>query len=75
MGLINSFQRDCKRLHRWFIGTDPRLAKHRQKVGHTYSAGMEPGTWDEAQQQRGLTASRKREIATRKAAAARREKR
>jgi hypothetical protein len=71
VGLITSFQRDCKRLHRWVRGTDPRMAKHRSDVGHTYSAGMEPGTWDEAQQQRGLKEARAREIATRKAAAAR----
>jgi len=69
VSLINSFQRDCKRLRRWWHGTDGRLAEHRREVGYTYSAGMEPGTWDEAQQRRGAAATRKREAATRKAAA------
>jgi hypothetical protein len=69
MGLFNSFQRDCKRLRRWLLGSDPTLAKHRASVGYTYGAGMEPGSWDEAQGRRGLAATRRREAAMRRAAA------
>ena len=67
---MTNFQRDCKRLRRWFRGTDPKLAEQRERVGHTYSAGMGPGTWDAEQGRRGLAATRKRELAIRKAAAA-----
>ena len=48
---------------RWSFRSDPYMAKYGIKKHFHYSAGMEPGTWDEEQQVAGTRRQRERELA------------
>ena len=52
-----------RRYERWSFRSDPYMAKYVMKKHYHYSAGMEPGTWDEKQQVAGTRRQRERELA------------